>query len=235
MSHLHTERLAALSDAPATADEASHLASCAACAAEARAYDSLLLLAGAEHDVIGLPLTRWDSIAAALEKEAVARAVLELPVARRSNRAVLQVAAGLLLVAGGAIMGRVSTGASPIPGDGPAVTTTAQGNSIPDSNFILRTPEEARALQQRSEALYQQATAYLARNDSSGIAQGSPVAYRSRLSALDRMISTAREAMQEAPHDPVINGYYLNTLGQREATLRQLNTVLPASMHVNSF
>ena len=49
------------------------------------------------------------------------------------------------------------------------------------------------------------------------------------------MISTAREAMREAPHDPVINGYYLNTLGQREATLRQLNTALPASLKVSSF
>ena len=30
----------------------------------------------------------------------------------------------------------------------------------------------------------------------------------------------------------MINGYYLTTLGQREATLRQLNTALPASMRI---
>jgi hypothetical protein len=41
--------------------------------------------------------------------------------------------------------------------------------------------------------------------------------------------------MRQAPHDPVINGYYLTTLGQREATLRQLSTVLPASLRPNSF
>jgi len=49
------------------------------------------------------------------------------------------------------------------------------------------------------------------------------------------MISTTREAMREAPHDPVINGYYLTTVGQREAALRQLNYTLPASLRSNSF
>jgi hypothetical protein len=95
--------------------------------------------------------------------------------------------------------------------------------------------EEARQAQARSEAIYQQAAAFLAQHDTSGAGDGSPVAYRSRLAALDQMISTTREAMREAPHDPVINGYYLTTLGQREATLRQLNTVLPASLRANSF
>jgi hypothetical protein len=41
--------------------------------------------------------------------------------------------------------------------------------------------------------------------------------------------------MREAPHDPVINGYYLTTIGQREATLRQLNTALPASLRLTSY
>jgi hypothetical protein len=97
------------------------------------------------------------------------------------------------------------------------------------------TVEEARLAQQRSEMLYRQAAAYLAQHDSTGPIDGNPVAYRSRLAALDQVISTTRAAMREAPHDPVINGYYLNTLGQREATLRQLNTVLPASLRLNSF
>ena len=83
--------------------------------------------------------------------------------------------------------------------------------------------------------LYQQATAFLARIDTIGGGDPNPVAYRSRLAALDRVLSTTRDALREAPHDPVINGYYLTTLGQREATLRQLNTALPASFRVNSF
>jgi hypothetical protein len=44
-----------------------------------------------------------------------------------------------------------------------------------------------------------------------------------------------RQAMNDAPYDPVINSYYLTTLGQREATLRQINTTLPTGVRLNSF
>ena len=44
-----------------------------------------------------------------------------------------------------------------------------------------------------------------------------------------------RDAMEKSPQDPVINQYYLATVGAREATLRQLGTVLPASAHMNRF
>ena len=242
MLHLHTERLAELGDGTPTAEEAAHLATCETCAHEREAYRSLLAMAAAEREPFGLPLTRWDAIAAEL-------AVAETPVvpdiapARGSNRRMLSVAAGLLLMAGGAMLGRASAGARIIPG--PAERQTASiaqpaTNSVADSHLVsdsatFTSAEDARLAQKRSEALYQQAAAFLARVDTTGIGSGSPVPYQSRLAALDRMISTAREAMREAPHDPVINGYYLTTLGQREATLRQLNTALPASLRMNSF
>jgi len=43
------------------------------------------------------------------------------------------------------------------------------------------------------------------------------------------------KALNDAPYDPVINGYYLTTVGQREATLRQLNTALPVGMRLTSY
>jgi hypothetical protein len=55
---------------------------------------------------------------------------------------------------------------------------------------------------------------------------------RARLAALDRTRDAMGEALNEAPYDPVINNYYLTTIGQREATIRRLNTVLPASMQM---
>jgi hypothetical protein len=146
-------------------------------------------------------------------------------------RSSLRIAAGLLLVAGGAVIGRASVDrAAAAQG---AVADAGAGGAPDAASFL--TVEEARLAQQRSEMLYRQAAAYLAQHDSTGPIDGNPVAYRSRLAALDQVISTTRAAMREAPHDPVINGYYLNTLGQREATLRQLNTVLPASLRLNSF
>ena len=233
MLHLPVERLAALSDEPPTPEEEAHIASCESCARERRAYDALRTLASAERDAFGLPLTRWESIATALASTPLH--VQQATAPRRSPRWMLQAAAGLLLVAGGAMLGRRSAGADFLQAPAAALTSgetggTSSGN--PDSVFF-GTLEEARSAQQHSELLYQQATAYLARFDSTSA--GTPVAYRSRLAALDRVLSTTREALRSAPHDPVINGYYLTTLGQREATLRQLSTVLPASLRVNSF
>jgi hypothetical protein len=142
----------------------------------------------------------------------------------------LRIAAGLLLVAGGIAIGRASARSDLVT---PPVAVVAQNAVHADSSFA--NVEEARLAQQRSEAQFRQAAAYLAQHDSAAPADGDPVAYRSRLAALDQVISTARAAMRDAPHDPVINGYYLNSLGQREATLRQLNIVLPASLRLNSF
>ncbi len=247
MLHLPSERLAELGDATPDPEEAAHLATCEACARERNAYQALVAMAHAEREPFGLPLTRWDAIAAELSHAAPAPALTRISV-QRSSRWRLQVAAGLLLVAGGAMAGRMSAGARAFPETGSAQSSTTAsadeatplGDARPnggvrDDSASFASAEEARTAQQRSEQVYEQAAAFLARVDSTGAGSGSPVAYRSRLAALDRVISTTREAMRDAPHDPVINGYYLTTLGQREATLRQLNTALPASLRVNSF
>ncbi|MEO6527197.1 MAG: hypothetical protein ABIP93_11270 [Gemmatimonadaceae bacterium] len=251
MSHLPTDRLAALGDEEPTPAEAAHLVSCAECSRERTAYDTLVAMARLERNTIALPLTRWDSIARALTAEqtpAPTRILaLEQPpsrsVTRRVARFPLQAAAGLLLVAGGMIAGRASVGegllpvsptadaSSPAASDAAAVNASMTGTG----STTFASIEEARQAQMRSEAIYQQAAAFLAQHDTTGAGDGSPVVYRSRLAALDQMGFTLREAMRQAPHDPVINGYYLTTLGQREATIRQLNTVLPASLRTNSF
>ena len=253
MLHLSTDRLAALGDELATPEEAAHLATCMPCATEAGAYRSLLAMAHAERASLGMPLTRWDTIAAELARagpasidQSVGGNVLpftrERGVAGRVARWTMQAAAGLLLVAGGLIAGRMSAGADALPGRASASAAVAERERASlqpvarlSADSAFDTVDEARAAQQRSELLYQQAAAFLAQHDSLAGGEPSPVAYRSRLAALDRVISTTQEAMRQAPHDPVINGYYITTLGQREATLRQLNTALPTSLRVNSF
>lgn len=255
MSHLSTERLAALGDEEPTAAEAAHLAACDACARERDAYRTLVAMAHAERDAIGIPLTRWESIAGALANELltavpaqprVATLAAATPArATRFMRIPVRAAAGLLLLAGGAVAGRVSAGAPPVPlgaaRSDNAARQVADGNgrvtrvsSRPDS-ATFASVEEARSAQLNSEATYQQAAAFLADHDSLGGSDYSPEMVKSRLAALDQMISTTRAAMREAPHDPVINGYYLTTVGQREVALRQLNTALPASLRSNSF
>ena len=44
----------------------------------------------------------------------------------------------------------------------------------------------------------------------------------SRLAALEGIVLTTRAALNEAPADPVINGYHLTALEQRDALLREL-------------
>lgn len=235
MLHLSADRLAALGDETPTPAEAAHLAACEPCTRELDAYRTLVGMAHAERDSLGLPLTRWDAITSALEND------LALAPARRGRAAVrwpLRAAAGVLLMAGGAMIGRASVGADPVPGvslASPNATASAPAGGSRGTDSAFASVDEARAAQRRSEQLYQQAVAYLAQYDSTAVDDGSPIAYKSRLAVLDRVISATSEAMREAPHDPVINGYYLTTLGQREATIRQLNTALPTSLRLNSF
>jgi hypothetical protein len=60
--------------------------------------------------------------------------------------------------------------------------------------------------------------------------------YRTRLAALDNVMTEIRGALKEAPEDPVINQYYLTTVSAREATLRQLGTTLrPDGVSLNRF
>ena len=251
MLHLPAERLAALGDESPSSEEEAHLAQCATCAHERDAYRTLVAMAHAERDSLGMPLTRWEAIAAELALAPSSRdlavasvdsgiVVRSFPASGRS-RWPMQIAAGLLLVAGGMMAGRASAGAGPLPQRSSASLAAVASNaaaanaSLVSDSTLFSSVEDARAAQQRSELLYQQAAAFLAQHDTTGAGDGNPVAYRSRLAALDRVISTTREAMRDAPHDPVINGYYLTTLGQREATLRQLNTSLPTSLRVNSY
>jgi hypothetical protein len=239
MLHLSTDRLAALGDEQPTPPEAAHLAVCAACTREHDVYRTLVAMARAERAPLGLPLTRWDAIAAALAAEAPAAHARQRPARLVTPRWALRAAAAVLLLGGGAMLGRASAGVGPLPSIGVTRTTATvsapAARPAPTADSGFASVEQARAAQRRSEQLYQQAVAYLAQYDSTAVNDGSPVAYKSRLAALDRVISATSAAMREAPHDPVINGYYLTTLGQREATIRQLNTTLPASLRLTSF
>lgn len=232
MSHLSIDRLAALADEPPTTDEVGHLTLCAECAREVAAHRSLLALASVERESMRLPLTRWESLAPALRSDGLIR----VPAAARragssfSTQRVLQIAAALLMIAGGTALGRVSAGAPVIPGETTAAVT-ASFDSVPTDFASVQDAERARTLYRDG---YQRATSYLAQHDSARI-EGTPAVMRTRLSALDHVTRITREALNDAPFDPVLNDFLLNSYYQREATLRELNTVLPQNVRLNSF
>jgi hypothetical protein len=111
---------------------------------------------------------------------------------------------------------------------------TAQLASRTDDAVGFRSVEDAMAVLTRAQRDYQRAGAWLAEHDSTGIGN-SPQALKTRLAALDEVLPKFREALHEAPQDPVLNQYYLTAADVRESTLRQLGRALPVGVRLSSF
>lgn len=239
MSHLSAERLAALADDEPTVTEGEHLARCAACARERGAHKALLAFAAHDSGTTTLPLTRWDSLLPALRAEGLARPAAPDGGSWRqgAGNGWMRAAAAVLLVAGGMIAGRYSAGADPVPGlvtRSALDTTTRFASRVVDTlPTFASTAEAVAALAQYGRA-YEAAATFLAAHDTSLGVQPRET-YEARLATLDQVAAATRQGLQETPYDPVVNRYYLATLGAREATLRQLNTSLPDNMQVGGY
>jgi hypothetical protein len=116
----------------------------------------------------------------------------------------------------------------------PQAANASLTSSTSDAQF--KSPEEAWDVLNRAGEEYQRASAYLSASNTEVPMPSNPSQYRTRLAALDGVMSEIRGAMKEAPQDPVINQYYLTTVSAREATLRQLGTTLrPAGVSLSRF
>lgn len=236
MQHPTPERLAELADGIPEMEEANHLVECARCAREVESFRRLGGMAahlGAPESQ--RPLTDWDSLSARLRDEGVIRpqpataagamGVVRRGAWRRSWMA-LRIAAGLLLFVSGAIAGRWLV---PAPLDRPsAARSIADGDTVTFASL-----NDARDMLERAQREYQVAAAYLAANMSLG--SGDADLIRTRLAALDAVAGVVREAIDEAPFDPVINQYYISTLEARQATLHQLASALPVGTQMSRF
>lgn len=263
MLHLSSERLAELADGEPTVAEAEHLAACANCATERSAHQRLLSLAGDERDRIAPPLTNWATLSARLRDEQIIASdvrplvpgiqaepgIIPLVAPRPHQRAWLaglRIAAGLVLAVGFGALGRMSAGASPTPSGREVlgvlnqVAGRAGRDVLPMANFRdsaspFASVEEALATLEDSQRKYDRAVAFIAAHDSTGHSPEAGDVFRARLAALDEMAETSRQALSAAPADPVLNQYYLSTLGAREITLRQLGSVLTPGKRLSRF
>jgi len=235
MSHLSTDRLAAIADDTPTADEATHLAGCWDCRAELAAYRRLVRMS-AMAPLPTEPLTAWSRLAPQLRAEGIIvdaarieRANASPPlggatvVPLASRRPLVQLwamraAAGLTLLVGGAALGRVTA-----PPQDPMFAST----QIPSAPAFQTADDAVRALTVAQQQ-YQTAAAFLAAQDTSKRFIGmNGDSYQARLAALDEIAAATRAALYRAPQDPMLNQYYLTTLGAREATLRQIGATQP--------
>ena len=210
MSHLSPERLAALIDEQPTAAELAHLAACRPCTRERGAYEALASMAKTGPS-IGQPVTSWKNLAPALAKDGIIEADRRFAGRSWLSRG-LQAAAAVLLLGGGVAFGRMTAGTPDV------VNTTLS------DNVRFASVEEAQAAAARSQNVYQASMAYLASQDTVGLSVSTPSVIRARLAALEQVRQIAGAALEDAPYDPVVNTLYLNAQGQREASMRMLNT-----------
>jgi hypothetical protein len=251
MLHLSPERLAALADDEPTAVEAAHLASCGRCSAELAAYRKLLALAHREGARPGEPLTSWTTLASDLRAEGLIGPPADpmtitpthgTPIPRHrpplASRGWMRAAAALLLAGAGVAAGRYSAGARVLALGSARNDAERSAPAVDAAGFSTvsySSSTDAMTAFLRAQREMQRAAAYLAEREQIGAPSSDAEMYRARLAALDGMVSVSRAALYEAPADPVINQYYLATLGAREATMRQIGRTLPAGTQVTPY
>ncbi len=227
MSHLSTDRLAAMAEETPTADEATHLAGCWDCRAEVAAYRRLARMS-AMAPIPMEPLTAWSRLAPQLRAEGLIVDVGGMRPARRPMPTwAWRAAAGFALLVSGAVLGRASTRLSSDGGLEPMAVA---------SRTPFATTDDAVRVLTAAQRQYQDAAAFLAAQDSSsrfiGMNQDS---YQTRLNALDEIAAATRAALYRVPQDPMLNQYYLTTIGAREATLRQIGATLPETRRLERY
>ena len=172
------------------------------------------------------PLNDWRTIAARARDEGLIRETSSRGWV--SSQSWMQAAAAVLLLVGGIAIGRTTIGlpsaiqntASVAVGNVAPTPTPAAGapQSLSSATASFASLEEASATLDRAVEDYRRATEFLAANNSSGRPSDSAAMYSARLVALDKVFNATESALQAAPHDPVINQYYLATMGARAAT-----------------
>lgn len=205
MSHLSIETLARLIDEVPSEEETAHLDHCDECRNELEGLRAdAAALAGLPE--IEPPSTQWLAVESRLAAEGLLR-----PAARRASqrwfRPAMQAAAAIVIFIVGSYTGSM-LGLR-------AVDDTA---TVASSTSVPVTADAAAAAVRDAETSYLTALTRYAE-----LAQRTdPVDPLARLAALESIVLTTRAALGQAPADPVINGYHLTALAQRDATIKRM-------------
>jgi hypothetical protein len=175
-------------------------------------------LVAAERERQQSPLNDWRTIAARAREEGLIRESSSPGWA--SGQPWMRAAAAVLLLIGGIAIGRTTIGLPSATGSSSAVNGSSSQPAVPamgEASFA--SVEDATASLDRAARDYERASRFLAANNNSASNRDSSAIYTARLAALDQVVSATENALQKtAPHDPVINQYYLATMGARVAT-----------------
>lgn len=210
MLHLTLEALARLVDEAPTADERTHLAECGLCRQELDGLreqtESLAAL-----PKMAPPPDLWPSLRQELREEGL---VVRTGRVRSAAPWIRAAAAVVLFLAGGAT-GFAVRGAE--GGPGAVAGARPQGDS---PGVLALDPTPVGDLSQDVERAQEVFAAALDRYMMANSTEAPDPA--ARLAALDNIVLTTAEALNESPADPVINSYHLTAVAQRNELLRQI-------------
>jgi hypothetical protein len=209
MEHLTIEDLARLVEDEPTADESRHLHDCGECREELEGLRAQTATLRSLPD-LAAPDSVWRGVEARMRREGIPASAAVTRGrfggwAAYQGGPLLRMAATIALFVAGGVTGALLQGPG---GVGQAADVAA-----------ITTADDAAQAVQTTEAAYLEAlTRYAELSGSSDTID--PL---SRLVALESIVLTTRAALEESPADPVINGYHLTALSQREAVLRQIS------------
>jgi hypothetical protein len=251
MSHLSPETIARLVEDEPDTTEAAHLSACAECRTQLEAMTEDVHALAMLPDMAVVP-DQWAALERRLTEEGLIQRPHRAGSAwmMRAAAALLLLLGGALagrMTAPGAaprtaaVPTETRDAVQPGPDAPPAVLATdTEGAPTEDATPAIRpetaprsvtlasnqgmtlpqnaTMDEAAEYLRGAEAAYLEALTRYAELASQA-QSGDPIA---RLAALQSIILTTQAALNETPTDPVINGYHLTALAQRDATLRQV-------------
>jgi hypothetical protein len=171
-------------------------------------------LVAAERERQQPPLNDWRTIAARAREEGLIRESSSGGWA--SGQPWMRAAAAVLLLVGGIAIGRTTIA---LPSSSAVNRSPSQSAAPNTGDASFASVEEASASLDNAREEYERASRFLAANNTSTSNNDSSAIYTARLAALDQVVNATENALQKtAPHDPVINQYYLATMGARVAT-----------------
>jgi hypothetical protein len=216
MEHLTTETLARLVDEQASAEEATHVAECAACAAELEALKDQTAALGGLAD-LRPPRGAWETLEAHLVSEGLVRSATRLETIGNTP-GWMKIAAAIVLFVGG-------TGTGLALARGPAAPLLGSSSRSPASPFAQASDassvDEAAEVVRMAERQYMDALIryrQMLDAESGDEAIGDPEA---RYAALEYLVAATQAAMQQAPADPFLNGLLASTLAERQAARQE--------------
>lgn len=224
MPHLTLEALARLVDEAPTDEEREHLAACGSCRDELEALREQTSTLGSL-PTMSPPPDLWPELRTRLRKEGLVTG------GRRHHRVpagLTRLAAALALFIAGGAAGFVARGpvtAGPDTGAPVAAETATAPTAVAQSDDPAASPRAAldpgtgdlTADVERAQEVFAAALDRYMRANATEAPD--PAA---RLAALDNIVMTTAEALNESPADPVINGYHLTAVAQRNELLRQI-------------